>query len=124
MTSSSFSSSALFEAQLKQWVLLDNQLKELNERTKEAREKRKKLEESLTTYASTNNLSNNTIKIAGDTKLKFATTQVAEPLTFKYLEKALSQVIRNPTQVKQIVDHVKQNREIKTVPEIKRYVAK
>lgn len=118
------SPSSAFEAQIKQWVLLDNQLKELNERTKEAREKRRKLEESLTTYASTNNLSNSTIQIGGGTKLKFATANVAEPLTFKYLEKALSQVIRNPTQVKQIVDHVKQNREIKTVPEIKRYVAK
>jgi seryl-tRNA synthetase len=109
-----------FENQIKQWVQLDNQLKELNERTKELREKRNTLEKNITTYATSNNLSNSTVQIS-DGKLKFTNTRVPEPLTFKYLEKTLSEVIKNENQVKLIMEHIRQKREIKLVPEIKRF---
>lgn len=109
-----------FENQIQQWVQLDNQLKQLNEKTKELRDKRNILEQNITTYASTNNLSNATVKIS-DGKLKFVNTKVQEPLTFKYLEKTLSEVIKNESQVKLIMEHVKQKRAIKTIPEIKRF---
>ena len=109
-----------FEQQIQQWVSVDNQLKQLNEKTKELREKRNSLEENITNYASTNNLSNATIKI-GDGKLKFTNTRVPEPLTFKYLEKTLGEVIKNESQVKLIMEHLKQKRAIKVVPEIKRF---
>jgi hypothetical protein len=109
-----------FEQQIQQWVSVDNQLKQLNEKTKELREKRNSLEENITKYASTNNLSNATIKI-GDGKLKFTNTRVPEPLTFKYLEKTLGEVIKNESQVKLIMEHLKQKRAIKVVPEIKRF---
>jgi seryl-tRNA synthetase len=109
-----------FEYQIQQWVQLDNQLKQLNEKSKELREKRNNLEENIITHASSNNLSNATIKI-GDGRLKFANTRVPEPLTFKYLEKSLSEVIKNESQVKIIIDHLKNKREIKVVPEIKRF---
>jgi len=109
-----------FENQIQQWVSLDNQLKQLNEKTKELREKRNVLEETITNYASSNNLSNATIGIS-DGKLKFVNTKVQEPLTFKYLEKTLSEVIKNESQVKLIMEHIKQKRSAKIVPEIKRF---
>ena len=52
-----------FENQIQQWVQLDNQLKQINEKTKELREKRNILEKNITTYASSNNLSNATVQI-------------------------------------------------------------
>jgi glycosyltransferase involved in cell wall biosynthesis len=58
-----------FENQIQQWVSIDNQLKQLNEKVKEMREKRNILEQNITNYASSNNLSNATIKI-GDGRLK------------------------------------------------------
>jgi hypothetical protein len=109
-----------FENEIKQWVQLDNQLKELNERTKVLREKRNTLEKNITTYAASNNLSNSTVQIS-DGRLKFTNTKVPEPLTFKYLEKTLGEVIKNENQVKLIMEHIKQKREIKLVPEIKRF---
>ena len=109
-----------FENQIQQWVQLDNQLKQLNEKTKELRDKRNMLEQNITSYASTNNLSNATVKIS-DGKLKFVNTKVQEPLTFKYLEKTLSEVIKNESQVNLIMEHIRQKRAIKTVPEIKRF---
>jgi hypothetical protein len=109
-----------FENQIKQWVQVDNQIKEFNDRIRDLREKRNTLEKTITTYASSNNLSNSSIKI-GEDKLKFATTRVPEPLTFKYLEKTLGEIIKNESQVQVIMNHVKQKRDIKVVPEIKRF---
>ena len=109
-----------FEGKIQQWVSLDNQLKNLNAKTKELRENRNALEENITSYASINNLSNTTVQIS-DGKLKFAYTKVPEPLTFKYLEKTLGEVIKNESQIKLIMEHIKQKRAVKIVPEIKRF---
>ena len=109
-----------FENQIQQWVSVDNQLKQINEKTKELREKRNILEQNITNYASSNNLSNSTVQIS-DGKLKFTNTKVQEPLTFKYLEKTLSEVIKNESQIKLIMEHIKQKRSYKIVPEIKRF---
>lgn len=108
-----------FENQIQQWVTIDNQLKQLNEKTRELREKRNNLENDITKYAFSNNLNNNFVKIS-DGKLKFVHTKISEPLTFKYLEKTLSEVIKNDTQVKQIMEHLKNKRSIKVIQEIKR----
>ena len=109
-----------FEGQIQQWVQIDNQLKQINEKAKDLREKRNTLEQNITTYAASNNLTNSTVQIS-DGKLKFANTKVQEPLTFKYLEKTLNEVIKNESQVKLIIEHIRQKREIKIVPEIKRF---
>lgn len=109
-----------FENQISQWVSIDNQLKIVNEKTKELREKRNALTENITKYASNNDLSNATVKIA-DGRLKFSNTRVPEPLTFKYLERSLGEVIKNESQVQLIMNHLKEKRNIKTVPEIKRF---
>jgi hypothetical protein len=109
-----------FEGNIQQWVSVDNQLKQLNEKTKELRERRNSLEENITTYVNNNNMSNATVQIS-DGKLKFTNTKIAEPLTFKYLEKTLGEVIKNEAQVKLIMEHIKQKRNIKVVQEIKRF---
>jgi hypothetical protein len=109
-----------FESQIQQWVSLDNQLKQLSEKVKDLRDKRNDLEENITNYASENNLSNATVKIS-DGRLKFTNSKIVEPLTFKYLEKALGEVIKNESQVKLIMEHLKQKRSFKVVQEIKRF---
>ena len=109
-----------FENQIQQWVSIDNQLKKLNDNIKELRVKKNTLEENINNHVTNNNLSNATVQIS-DGRIKFINTRVSEPLTFKYLEKTLGEVIKNETQVKIIMEHIKQKRTIKTVPEIKRF---
>ena len=41
-----------FEGQIQQWVSIDNQLKGLNEKVKELRDKKNVLSENITKYAS------------------------------------------------------------------------
>jgi hypothetical protein len=109
-----------FENKIQQWVQLDNQVKNLNEQVKQLREQRNSIETNLTSYAKTNNMENTTIKVNSD-KLKFVETKVCEPLTFKYLEKTLGEIIKNETQVQVIMEHIKQKRSVKIVTEIKRF---
>ena len=95
-----------FEREIQQWVSLDNELKILNEKARGLREKRSILEKSITTQAQSNNLSNANIKIS-DGNLRFINTKVTEPLTFRYLEKSLNEVIKNESQVKSIIEYIK-----------------
>ena len=48
-------------------------------------------------------------------------TKVTQPLTFKYLEKSLGEIIKNSEQVNTIVNHIKNNRDSKIVTELKRF---
>lgn len=109
-----------FENKIQQWIQIDNQLKKLNEEIKQLRDQRNNIESNLTIYAKTNNMEDKTFKVNND-KLKFVETKVPEPLTFKYLEKTLGEIIKNESQVHLIMEHIKQKRNIKIVPEIKRF---
>jgi len=109
-----------FETKIQQWVQLDNQLKKLNEQVKLLRDQRNQIETNLTSYVKTNNMADKTIKVNND-KLKFVDTKIPEPLTFKYLEKTLGEIIKNESQVQLIMEHLKQKRAVKVIPEIKRF---
>ena len=108
-----------FESNIQRWVSIDNQLKLLHEKTKELREQKNQIGKNIQEYTSQNNLSNVTIQIS-DGKLKCVNTHVAAPLTYKYLEKSLGEIIKNENQVNQIINYLKEKREIKVVPEIRR----
>jgi hypothetical protein len=53
-------------------------------------------------------------------KIKFVETRVQEPLTFKYLERVLGEIIKREDQAQSILEYIKKKREIRIVPEIKR----
>ena len=106
------------ETQIQQWVILDNQCKLLQEKTKELREKKSSLLESIT---SNGGLSTNSVVNITDGRLKLVNTNTTTPLTFTYVETCLSEIIKNEEQVKKIVDYLKKRRETKTVTELKRY---
>lgn len=108
-----------FESHVQQYVSVDNQIKLLNEKLKTLRDTRTVLTERLTTQALSNNMINSTINIS-DGKLKFADVKVQTPLTFKYVERVLGEVISNKAQVNQIMEHLKQKREVKVIKDIKR----
>ncbi len=109
-----------FDNQIQQWIQLDNQLKKINEQAKQLREQRNSLEQTITTYAKSNNMMNTTVQLNTD-KLKFVDAKLQEPLTFKYLERSLAEIIKNESQVQLIMEHLRQKRASKIVPEIRRY---
>ena len=104
-----------FEQNIQQWVAIDNQIKILNDRMKELREKKNTISEQINTHIETSHLSDTSIKL-NDGQLKFINVKETQQLTFKYLETCLSEIIKNEEQVKKIVDYIKNKREVKYVP--------
>lgn len=109
-----------FETDVKQWVMIDNQIKQNSEKVKELRKQRSHLTTKIFSYAEENNLENAVIEIS-DGKLKFQQNKQTTPLTFKFLEECLNECIQNEEQVKQIIKFVKSKREFKYVSDIKRF---
>jgi hypothetical protein len=104
-----------FEEQIQEWVLIDNQIKSLSDKINDLREKKKVISAGLFKHSEKSPI----ININGG-KLKFISVNIASPLSYKYVEKSLGEIIKNENQVKQIVSYLKEKREIKNVPEIKR----
>lgn len=109
-----------FENNIKKWVSLDNQIKSMNDKIKNMRDEKNSTEESILEYIETNNLKNATINIS-DGKLRFTTTKQTPPLTLKYIEECLLKCISNEEQVKALMKVIKDSREYKYTPDIKRY---
>ena len=108
-----------FEQQIQQWVSIDNQLKVLNDRMKELRDKKTTLSLNINTHVETNNLVNSSLQLS-DGQIRFVNVKETQPLTFKYLDTCLREIIKNEEQVTKIVDYIKNKRDVKYVPEIKR----
>jgi hypothetical protein len=109
-----------FEQHIQQWVTVDNQMKQLTDKIKELRDIKNTLNDAIFSHVEKSNLSNSTVQIS-DGKIKFVQTKDTQVLTFKYLETCLHEIIKNEDQVNKIIDYIKNKREIKYVPEIKRF---
>jgi len=109
-----------FEQHIQQWVSIDNQMKQLTDKIKELRDKKNTLNDVIFNHVENSNLSNATMQIS-DGRIKFIKTKDTQVLTFKYLETCLHEIIKNEDQVNKIVEYIKNKREIKYVPEIKRF---
>jgi hypothetical protein len=109
-----------FEENIKKWVALDNQMKNLADQTKKLREDKNTAEEMILSYVETNSLKNATVNITNG-KLRFTETKQTSPLTLKYVEDCLGKCIGNATQVDQIMRVIKESREVKYSSDIKRY---
>ena len=109
-----------FENNIKTWVNIDNQIKSLNEKARELREQRNELCTEIINYAGSNNLGNATVEIS-DGRLKFATSRSTAPLTLRFIQTCLEDVIKEPEPVSKIMKYIKSKREVRTSSDIKRY---
>ena len=108
-----------FEQHLQQWVTIDNQMKVLNDQMKGLRDKKNTLSQSMNTHIETNNLINTAVQL-NDGQLRFVNVKETQPLTFKYLDTCLREIIKNEDQVNKIIEYIKNKRGVNYVPEIKR----
>lgn len=107
------------EENIQQWVQIDNQVKLYADKIKSLREAKNQVSDKITSYVETNELTNARIQIS-DGLLKFQNTKVTPPLTFKFVERCLNDVIPNEKQVEQIIQYIKEKREFRYTSEIKR----
>jgi|TARA_B110000967_G_scaffold191322_1_gene216871 hypothetical protein len=109
-----------FQDSIKKWVHLDTKIKKLNDDIKEIRNEKSKMSDSIINFVDDNQLTSSTIKIS-DGKLKFTETKQTAPITLKFLESCLLETIGDEDKVAQLINYIKAKREIKIIPEIKRY---
>jgi hypothetical protein len=104
-----------FESTIKDWIAIDQELHKLTTQIHDLRARRSELDKEIISYYAD---SNTKIIKYGDVKIKQVATNISESLTFKYLEKCLSNMVKNETQVKQMMEYIKRNRNIKQVVHI------
>jgi len=109
-----------FEEKIKLWIETDDKIKVLNDEIRQLREIKNEVTEKINVVINHNKLQDAQIEIPGG-KIKFAQTKVTQPITLKYVESCLSNIIQDQGQVQQIVQYIKEQREVKTSSEIKRY---
>ena len=103
---------------IRKYVLIDDQLKIINEKTKQLREKKTILSNYICNYAENRNI-NKKIKIS-DGELKISEKKEYTPLSYSYLEECLSKIIKDSNKVNYIIEYLKENREVKITSDIKR----
>tara|TARA_B100000035_G_scaffold313366_1_gene326907 strand:+ start:2925 stop:3272 length:348 start_codon:yes stop_codon:yes gene_type:complete len=108
-----------FTNMIKEWVTIDNELRELSIKSKSLREKKNNVNNNVINYIETNNLDNAIIKISDGT-LKFNYTNISQPLTFKYINECLNDIINDKNQVEAIINYIKNKRNVKSIMDIKR----
>lgn len=112
---------------VKTWVRLDNRIKTLNEEVKSLREERRASESSIVIWADPlmQQGQKPTINI-NDGKLRIVETKQTAPLTLKYVEERLVACLgeAHREQIDAIMQDIKDNREYKTVQEVKRVYSK
>ncbi len=108
-----------FEEQIKAWVSIDNQIRQLNEKMRDLRDQRNEKNEKIMHYVDTHNLSQASVNIS-DGKLRFASSRHVAPLTLKYVEVCLMKCIKNESQVSAIMNYIKETRNVQYTSDIKR----
>ena len=108
-----------FEDNIKEWVTLDNQLRLYSTKVKQIREQKVYLSNSILAHVVKQDLTKSTIEIT-DGLLKFQNVKITSPLTFKFITECLTDCISNEEQVKLLVQYIKQKRDVRYVPEVKR----
>ena len=103
---------------IKRWVIIDSQLKIINEKTKKLRNMKHELTENICNFKSKNNI-DNTVKIS-DGELRFYEKKEYNQLTFGYIEKSLANIIPDKSQVDYIINYLKENRETSVSTDIRR----
>ena len=108
-----------FIEKVKKWVVMDSQLKLVNEKTKQLREMKSQLNHQICDFMNNNKLAQNKITIS-DGELRLHEKKEYSTVTFGYIQRCLADLIKDDTQVEFIIQYLKDNREITTSSDIKR----
>ena len=108
-----------FIENIKKWVLLDGQIKMINEKVKKIKELKQSLLDEIIKYVKENNIEHRKIEIS-DGELRFYEKKEYQTLSYHFLEENLGKIIKNKDQVDYIIDFLRENREISSYTDIKR----
>jgi hypothetical protein len=106
-----------FIENVKKWVFLDSKLKDFREKMKKMGNLKNDISDKIHEYATKNAIKPVEIN---DGHLYFVEKREYTSLSYGFLEKCLHNIIPDKKQVEFIMGYIKEQREVKTSPEIKR----
>ena len=104
---------------VQKWVLVDNQLQILQEKTKTMREWKKKLNEKIVEMMTDQKIEDKILSIPGG-ELSMQEKKEYSSLSFGFIAECLEEIISDKEKVEDIVDYLREKREIKRMKEIRR----
>jgi hypothetical protein len=107
-----------FTQHIKTWVHYDNEIHKLNKTLRELRLQKYETQTLLLANPTHDNIN------ISDGRLRFSQTTVSQPLSLQFVTSCLSDLIRDPEQVTQLMEHIKDKRNKKTELTIKRFYNK
>lgn len=107
------------EERIRKWVVLDNQHKKICESIKKVREEKNELTQDLMNYFSEKNVKPPNINIS-DGRLRFIETNVANTLSYKFLEECLNEYFDNLEKSQELIEFIKRKRTYTTNKTIQR----
>ena len=108
-----------FREDIKLWVSLDNQIKNLTNELNNLRNEKNKVNNNIFNYVKSNNLSNSVINIT-DGQLNFTTTRQTSSITLKNIESVLNETLNDKNATNLIMEKLKNSRNTKMINTIKR----
>ena len=103
---------------IKEWISIDNEMKELQRATKEKRERKKELTNNLVEVMKTNEIDCFDVN---EGKLVYTKTKTRESLSKKYLLSTLGTFFKDdPTKAQQLTEFLLENRQEKVKENIRR----
>jgi len=99
-----------FNSGIRSWVKLDDEIRQQKKVLNELKQRQEQVTTNIIDFVNSNELNKHTIEIT-DGNLKFNNVSTTSPFTQKYIEKSLLELLKNPDQVKIIMDYLKSNRE-------------
>jgi hypothetical protein len=108
-----------FIRNIQKWVLLDKQLKYINEKTRQIRESKNELSTDICQYIQDRQWTTKPIEIT-DGIIKCVEKREYSPLSFSFIEECLDELIEDKEKVDYIIQYIKDHREVKTTFELRR----
>lgn len=122
-----------FVESIRNWVILDKQLKIVNEKLKELRTKKSAIGDRICEFMEDQNIADKPIKIndqghsqgqgqghsRDQGQIQMVEKKDYSPLTFSYIEERLAEIIEDEDQVDFIINYLRDHREINVYNDLK-----
>jgi hypothetical protein len=112
-----------FSDMIRKWTAADTQIHNLNNQLRDLRSSRDSITTEVCNYMKTKGLDKRKIEISDSTLSYYEKTETSS-LSYSYLEKRLGEIIPDKDQVEQIITYLKDKRETKKVPDLRRVYRK
>jgi ABC-type iron transport system FetAB ATPase subunit len=110
--------------EINEWILVDEEIQKMNKNLKELREKRHALETCILEVIKekiTPGKSFQTTRTDGSKQIiKMIKTNTYQPLTFRFIESSLSNILQNKEQINEIIHTLREKRQVIESMELKR----